>query len=246
MDEVREAYAQSGVDRIALNACGELFNQPENAAVLDEAKRHPDFVIPFAFIVPGQTTGDEVRRLHGQGFRGLKTQNPAVAYDDRLAYPVYEVAQELKLPILFHTGMGARFPLDAKYDVDNERHRPVRLDKVARAFPELHMIGAHFGLPWVWEAAFAAAYNPNLYFDLAGVDRTGKVWPTLLNFKELLWLGDAHHAKLMFGTEGAPENIDWVKREYEELLETLNVQPATRRLVMGGNLQRMLGLDENK
>jgi predicted TIM-barrel fold metal-dependent hydrolase len=242
LDEMVDRYAKARVDRAVVFNGGARFEQPGNDDALAASKRYPKFIIPFAFIFPGEDDADKVSEFHDRGFRGLKMQNPRVAYDDPAAYPIYERAQAFKMPIVFHTGIGARFKSDSRYDVDNERHRPVRLDRIARAFPGLKIIGAHFGLPWVWEASSVAYFNPNVCFDLAGIDRSERLMPSLLNFRELLWAGDRHHRRLVFGTEGAPENIGWVRKEYEDLLERLNVAPATRALIMGDTVAQWLGL----
>jgi hypothetical protein len=42
------------------------------------------------------------------------------------------------------------------------------LDTLAREFPDLTLVGAHLGNPWYDEAAEAARWNPNLYFDMTG------------------------------------------------------------------------------
>lgn len=46
--------------------------------------------------------------------------------------------------------------------------RPIYLDTIARAFPDLKIIGAHLGNPWYQEAAEVARWNPNVFFDLTG------------------------------------------------------------------------------
>ncbi len=54
---------------------------------------------------------------------------------------------------LFHLGIVTRTAEDRRFDADNERHRPIYLDTIARAFPGLTIIGAHLGNPWREEAA---------------------------------------------------------------------------------------------
>ncbi len=70
---------------------------------------HPDVVIPFVSIDPtrGPEAVREARRLlAGGGVRGLKLHPPLQQFapNDRIAYPLYEVFAEAKLPVLFHTG----------------------------------------------------------------------------------------------------------------------------------------------
>ena len=64
-------------------------------------------IIPFAHIVP-QVDGapDAVRYAKEKGCRGLKMlPNHWYPYDEKIAFPVYEAAQETGLPILFHSGI---------------------------------------------------------------------------------------------------------------------------------------------
>ncbi|MFB3921630.1 MAG: amidohydrolase family protein [Terriglobia bacterium] len=95
------------------------------------------------------------------GLKGLKL-DPALQDfrpDARKAYPVYEAAQALRLPLLIHTGMSwaPETPL--------ERGLPLHLEHPIREFPGLNFVLAHFGWPWVWEATALALKYPNVYLD---------------------------------------------------------------------------------
>jgi len=75
--------------------------------------------------------------------------------DDPMAFPIYEAAQALGLPILFHTG-------DRRYEYSS----PDRLARVAKRYPDLQCIAAHFGGYQKWEmAADTLAGLPNVWFD---------------------------------------------------------------------------------
>jgi predicted TIM-barrel fold metal-dependent hydrolase len=80
-----------------------------NDEVADLAAANPDVIIPFASIDPtrGPEAVREAKRLVAAGrIRGLKLHPPLQQFspDDRVAYPLYEVFAEAKLPVLFHTG----------------------------------------------------------------------------------------------------------------------------------------------
>ncbi len=45
--------------------------------------------------------------------------------------------------------------------------QPLLLEEAAQAFPNLNMIIAHFGWPWVSEAVMLALKYPNVYLDTA-------------------------------------------------------------------------------
>ena len=95
----------------AVSACGPMFCQPGNDAVAEAMRRYPDTIIGLGYVALGRGDGPEtVEDLHARGFRGLKMIAPARDYDDASFYPIYARAEELRMPILFHTGVGARNP----------------------------------------------------------------------------------------------------------------------------------------
>ena len=80
-----------------------------NDEVVEFAQKNADIAIPFASINPtrGAEGVREARRLVSAGaVRGLKLHPPIQEFfpNDRIAYPLYEVFAEAKLPVLFHTG----------------------------------------------------------------------------------------------------------------------------------------------
>ena len=214
VEELLAVNAELGIDKVCLfgaGRCSQLAGIRGDDAVLAAGRRHPDSIIPFACFDLGLDQPDKVRRAAGEGFKGIKFINPLDNYDARRFYPVYELMESLGLPGIFHTGIVANAPGSKSFDIDNDRHRPIRLDTLARAFPDFKIIGAHLGNPWVDEAAMAARWCPNLYFDLSG---------SLLKMKspaqlgQLLWWGPdtkyrdplKRHAweKIVFGSDVVP------------------------------------------
>ena len=89
--------------------------------------------------------------------------------NDRMAYPLYEVIAEHKLPAIFHSGhsgIGTGMPggggLRLKYS------NPIHLDDVAADFPDMTIIIAHPSWPWQDEALSVCLHKPNVYIDLSG------------------------------------------------------------------------------
>lgn len=102
------------------------------------------------------------RAVRELGLRGLKLSPPTQEFypnDAQLAYPLYEKASELAIPILFHAGMSWEPQAKAKYG------QPLHLEDVASDFPNLKIVIAHFAWPWVLEAAMLALKYPNVYID---------------------------------------------------------------------------------
>jgi len=96
------------------------------------------------------------------GLKGLKLAPGIQAFypnDKKIVYPIYEAAQDLGIPVLLHSGMSWEPKSMAKYA------NPVFLEDVAFDFPNLNIVIAHFGWPWVLETAMLALKYPNIYID---------------------------------------------------------------------------------
>jgi predicted TIM-barrel fold metal-dependent hydrolase len=137
-----------------------------NAQVAELCAMSPR-LIGFASVDPHQPrAGEELARaVEELGLRGLKL-DPALQEfyaDDRSVYPIYERAQALKIPVVFHAGMtwepGARL----KYG------HPLRFEDVAADFPQLRIVLAHLAWPWVVEAVALALKYPNVYLDTSAL-----------------------------------------------------------------------------
>ena len=94
--------------------------------------------------------------------RGLKLA-PEIQYfypnDESHAFPVYERAQALQIPVLIHAGLSWEPEARIKYS------RPEPIEDIAFKFPELKIVIAHMGWPWVREAAILATKHRNVYLD---------------------------------------------------------------------------------
>jgi predicted TIM-barrel fold metal-dependent hydrolase len=142
-----------------------------NDEVLSTAKKYHDVLIPFAIV--DQTDKDDpldILALREAGYKGLKCTSPYYAYDHDLYMPIYEEAEKLKMPIVFHTGRYRANPGDQLLRRPSIRNmQPLTLDRVARSFPDLKIIMAHLGTSlFRREAADLLRLHPNLYADLAG------------------------------------------------------------------------------
>jgi predicted TIM-barrel fold metal-dependent hydrolase len=82
--------------------------RPENARVIEECRRHPDELVPFARLDPRLTTAADVAAAIAAGARGVKLHPRAE--DFRLDHPGVEaiaaVAAEAGVPVLIHAGAG--------------------------------------------------------------------------------------------------------------------------------------------
>ena len=126
---------------------------------------------------------------------------PFYAYD-KVYDPVYELARDYRVPVVFHTG-----------DTYSERGllkyaHPLTLDEVAVRNREVTFVMAHFGDPWMLDAAEVIFKNRNMFADLSGlivgdhkeVNRVMNTKHFFDHFKHALAFCD-HYEKFMFGTD---------------------------------------------
>ncbi len=214
-------------------------------------EKYPDLYVGFGGVNMWEGEfADQVRALHDDGFTGLKLIVPPKTYHDPDFYPIYETAQELGMPCLFHLGIVSRRAVSG-VRVDNNLMRPIYLDTIAREFPDLTIIGAHLGNPWYEEATMSCRWNPNLYFDLSGSTLKKKT-PEFLG--QLLWwtptthYGDAEGRfaweKIVFGSDVGPGYVKDVLNDYEVTMQALNLSPELRRAVLYGTMASILGLED--
>ena len=244
-----KACDKVGTDKVVIFSCPGNYGA-NNEGVMKAHKRHPDRIIPFARLVPDMHTPADVKRFHEQGFVGFKCIRTNRNYDDPAYFPLYQAAAECRMVILFHLGIVARSAF--AHDVNSNRMRPIYLDTICRAFPNLHVHGAHLGNPWYEEASMSARWNANLWFDLSGSTLKKKT-PAFL--RSLLWwdrpghpyqghMGKHPFEKIVFGTDVAHEWMADVHQDYQLLLDAMDVPPEYRAKIMGGNAMEILGIGE--
>ncbi len=135
-----------------------------NEYVAEAARRFPGKVIGFAGINPlrgmksVEAVEHAVRVLALKGISIDPFGGPVEANDRRL-YPVYAKCAELDVPIVITCG-----PLP--FAGPRLDHGDVRaVDDVAADFPELTIVIAHCGWPWVTETIAIAFRHENVYID---------------------------------------------------------------------------------
>ena len=144
---------------------GDLFNLP---------RRYPGRFLIFPYIDPtdgGQALTQIDRYLGEQDIRGVSAeptfQQKPYAFDDPVAYPMYEKLQRLGLP-LFISYSAKLLPV---VDPDTVR----QLGTVLHRFPELKVVVGHGGWPWHLEVMAMAFNTPNIYVvpDMYGLTGAG-------------------------------------------------------------------------
>ena len=173
-----------------------------NDYVAEAMQKYPDVFIGWASVDPwaGEAAVKELERSVTQlGLKGLKLHPITQAFfpNKRRFYPLYELAQSLNIPVVFHTGhtgIGAGTPGGTGLKLKYSRPIPY-IDDVAADFPNLTIIGAHPSWPWQEEMLSVALHKSNVYIDLSGW--SPKYFsPTLIQYGSTL-LQD----KVLFGSD---------------------------------------------
>jgi predicted TIM-barrel fold metal-dependent hydrolase len=203
----------------------------------------PDRLFAFTFVNPWEAGAETVldEEIRGWGFRGLKlypTIQRIHAWDAR-AYPVYQHAERLDIPILFHFGITLDYRSDLRYS------NPLDLHPVARDFPTVPFIVAHAGAGFLRETLFLAYHCSNVYVDTSGSGIWMEYLPRPPTRGEVLKrvLDVFGPDRVLFGTDSrhATEGYrHWLLAEQRQALEALQVPEEDQRKVLGGNMARLL------
>ena len=184
-DEDRRLWSQRGV-----MAGGPMASPEQHAAAIAEAEPSQFVIVAIpkrdGIDTPAEFIAAQVARFPGRavgfcsvdpevdedasglfehaldlGLKGLKLSPTYQRMDPagKACWPLYEIAVARKVPIMFHCG-GA-------YTGSLEFADPWLLDKVALAFPDLKIIVAHFGQPYMEQTAVMMRKNENMYADLS-------------------------------------------------------------------------------
>ncbi len=120
---------------------------------------------------------------------------------DKRCFPIYKLCLKYKVPVIFHSGDTlAGYVKNPKIKFSH----PIHIDEIATDFPDLKIIIAHMGNPWLIDCAEVLYKNPNVYADISGLvvgDDLKTPYGKLMakRIKELIdYVGEN---KLIYGTD---------------------------------------------
>lgn len=231
-DRLAEFLRAAGVDYAVIlgEDCPAVTGVIPTEKVAEICAGRPMF-IPFASLNPQTVSrpARELRRLvETYGVRGLKLY-PTYQFfypNDREVYPIYAAAEELRLPVMFHTGSSVFRGSRIKYG------DPVFFDDVAVDFPDLTIIMAHSGRGFWYDAAFfLTRLHANIHMEISGIPPKR----LLQHFPELRRVA----GKVIWGS-------DWpgMPNVYGSLqgIRELPLPEEIKAKILGGNAARLLGL----
>lgn len=195
-DETHHREALDTVDKAIVLAFKSRYLDAEipNRYVADYVRRNASKMVGFAGIDPTDRDWVEELRIAHEDLRlkgvivspALQDFHPA----DTRAMRLYEACSQRGLPVVFEQNL--RNPASRM-----EYAQPMLIDEVAQTFPELRLVVARLGHPWVEQTVVLLAKHVNVYANIAGLLR--HPW---LSYTALL---SAHEygvlPKLLFGSD---------------------------------------------
>lgn len=155
----------------------------------------------------------------------LHTYGFGIPVNHRKYYPFYAKCAELDVPVVMQVGHSAeRMP--------SELGRPIHVDDIALDFPELTIVGAHTGWPWVEELIALAWKHRNVYIG------TSAHHPRYLDKSLIAFANSRGRGKVMWGT-------DYPVMQYRSALEAvdkLGFSDEAREAFVGGTARLVFKL----
>lgn len=159
--------------------------------------------------------------------------------NDKKLSPLYRFCEKEGYPVVYHTGV-----LEVGYKGLLKYSHPLTIDSVAADFPNLKIVIAHMGNPWILDCGAVILKNENVYMDLSGFfDEYKSIQEEQIDFfVKRLWefrqfVGG--FKKCLFGT-------DWPLYDQKEYLDAVLKLPLNKRetdSVFWKNVQEVFNLD---
>ena len=236
---------KQGIDAIVLLAPGE--------ACRKAVRKFGDFIIPVAMYSLRDFGKRDLRKdmelRLDQGCKGIKFIAPLHPYSDERYWPMYEMIDKRRAVAVFHTGyLGFGGTEPEIPPVRMTDMRAAHIDTVARRFPKLKILMAHFSNPW-WEEAWKVCWTrPNVYADLSGgtaIRRSLNMWAeTFAPNGELMAdsLGKICFASDMSYLHGREHGFRRYVDFYQALLDRVGAPKRLRDRVWAGNARKLFGI----
>ena len=237
--ELADYYRSRKIACVVFTVDESLSGRPpvSNEIVMEFASENSDIAIAFASINPnrGKPGVEEARRLLATDkIHGLKLHPPIQQFspNDPIAYPLYEVFAEARLPVIFHTGhSGIGTGMPGGGGVRLKYGNPMHVDDVAVDFPTLKIILAHPSFPWQDEAISVCLHKPTVYIDLSGW--SPKYFPPIL----IQYANTLLKRKMLFGSDYPLITPDRWMADFEKI----DIRPEVRPLILKQNALEFFG-----
>lgn len=181
------------------------------------------------------------RAVREYGLRGLKLYPCLQLFSaaDERAFPLYEEAQSLGIPVTFHFGITHAPASDYRYTNPMDLQLPLNL------FGGLNVIVAHFGAGYFREVCLLGFHNANLHLDTSGTnnwrDFTPERYPLEYVFRRAVEIYGPE--RILFGTDTVLRpGVGYrgaIKDDQVRIVENLDISAEGKRAILKGNARRL-------
>ncbi len=155
--------------------------------------------------------------------------------DENRCHAVYEVCIKHDLPVVFHSGETMNERWREKYNIPSE------IAKVAKRFPMLKVVVAHFSQPHLAACRDIVLSYPNVYVDISGLAHPEVIKlcgrETIANI--LTDVVTRNPDKVLFGTDWPLCDVG----EHLQLVTSLPISDAAKTLILSHNAERVFALE---
>ena len=181
----------------------------------------PDRLVPYLSVNPLDPSAKSVlEEALTIGLRGIKLYPPLHyyhAYDD-VVLPFYDIAEDNDLAITFHFGVSVGSKADLRF------MNPSDLSPIARDYPKINFLLAHFATGYLKELLFLMYHVNNVYAETSSSNVWMKYLPYELTltdvFTKILELKGPEY--LVFGTDSSFFSRGWRKHIFDWQLHITN------------------------
>lgn len=216
----------AGITRFLVHSVATTAHQVRsiNEFIKREVEAHPEF-IGFITLHQDLTEEEMVQEVNlaiENGMKGIKLHPDFQKFniDDEAVEKIYRAASD-KLPILFHIG-------DDRYDYS----KPHRLVKIAKKYPKVKFIAAHFGGYRCWDDASLYCGLDNVYFDTC----SSLTFISASKAREIIDMLGAD--RFFFGTDFPM----WDAKGELERFNTIPMTEQEKKMILAENIKRLLKL----
>lgn len=221
-----------------------------NDNLAETVRLHPDKFSGFAHhnIFSEDASSELERAVKVLGLKGYKViaSSQTKPIDDKSAYPVWEMAEKLNIPVLIHFGVlgGGGGP-----SLDLRNMNPLTLWEVAKMFPRIPFVIPHFGAGYLRELLLLCWSCPNVCIDTSGSNRWMQWMPYEINLKVLFRkaIETVGPDRIIFGSDSSYFPRGFSASYLSEQLkacQTLGLEKGSIEKIFFKNAAKLLELDE--
>ncbi len=241
-----EDFAQKWVtelDRYGIARIGMMVGPESWDEFADALKRFPNRFYGYANINPLLPEAEDQARhvIRELGFHGYKLYPVLHGFytHSKEAYRIYQIADDLKVPVLHHFGISVGAGVDLRYG------NPLDLQPPARDFPDVKFGIAHLGAGMFRETLLLFYQTDNVYVDTSG----SNIWMRYIPYpsdlegvmKRTLEAGGPK--RIVFGTDSSmfPRGFRYdILEKQLKIFQRLKVTMEDLKQLFSDNIQRLM------